>query len=178
VGVKAVTKRSVLPKPAREQTAYHQAGYCIAAVVQDALFDYVTIREGIDFLRSLLHPNVFGYEPTSATECRTTARVCIIVAYAGLEAQKLFEPAANESPSADDDSEALWLSRKYGITSSHWRYIGDNAHVAHLHRLRSEARRLIQRNQSAVKEIAKSLLQRETLNYERAKEMALRAGAR
>jgi hypothetical protein len=145
--------------------------------MQDALFDYVTITGGKDFLRSLLHPNVFGYEPTSPTECRTTARVCIIVAYAGLEAEKLLEPVADESPSADDDSEAIWLSRKYGITSSHWRYIGDSAHVAHLHRLRSEARRLIHRSQSAVKAIAKALLQRETLNYEQAKEIALRAGA-
>ena len=171
-----MTKRKVPSKPTREQTAYHEAGHCIAALTQQLRFDHVTIKKDKDSRGSIVHPNVLGYEHSGQRERRSIARACIIVSYAGLEAEKLFNPAANESLSGDDCANAFSVSREYGVTPRHCDYIGDDAHVAYLHRLRSEARRLVQRNWWAVKALARALLQRQTLNHKQAQDIILQAG--
>ena len=173
-----MTRCKVPSKPgACEQTAYHEAGHCIAALTQQLRFDHVTIKEEIRILAgSIVHPNVLGYEHSGQRERRSIARACIIVSDAGLEAEKLFNPAANESLSGDDCANAFSVSREYGVTPRHCDYIGDDAHVAYLHRLRSEARRLVQRNGWAVKVLARAPLQRQTLNHKQKQDIILQAG--
>ena len=132
-----MTKPKVPLAAAQEDTAYHEAGHCVAIVEQRLPFEYVTIKSDKDVFGEILYQGVSQIEHSTKRERKSIARGHIIAAYGGFEAEKLFNRAADESLSADDDQNAMQLSREFGVMPRRCSHVGDDAHLAYLQRLRS-----------------------------------------
>ena len=151
-------------------TAYPEAGHAILALVNGLTGIEVTIVPGEGTLGHYLHPRVHGYETQGSRERRRLARDCILVCYAGMHAQRLFDPDADESHGAIDENNAFNLSRDFGVLPRYCSYVGDSHHLQYLHRLRKEAGRLVRQNQAPIRALAEALLESKILSGEEIRE--------
>ena len=147
-------------------TAYHEAGHAVAEVVQGLSVSSASIVADADddSLGRCYSPPVLGYEFNSAREQRQVARASIVGCYAGVEAQRLVDPAPADFHGQADDEQAFAVSREYAVLPRSCEFVGDDAHMAYLERLRREARRLVRKHRRAVEAVAEALLQHETLD--------------
>jgi hypothetical protein len=94
---------------------------------------------------------------------RKVARRLIIVCYAGLEAQRWYNPEVSDEYSQIDSDDAFELSREYSVLPRHGNAINDEDHHRYLRSLRGEAQRLVKRKWSIIEAVAAELLNRQTL---------------
>lgn len=97
------------------------------------------------------------------------ARTCIITSYAGIEAERLHDPAASEALSQEDFDNAYETSVSYEVFPRGCSYVGDDVHLQYLLRLRGEAHRLVRRHRVEIERMAKALSNRGTLTGEEAR---------
>jgi len=83
------------------------------------------------------------YHCRTQRDRRQTGRAIVIGCFAGLEAERLFDPDAPEHHASDDFALAFRQSVRWGFLPPSVRMEGDEAHLAYLRRLRAEARRLV-----------------------------------
>ncbi len=146
-----------------EGTAHHEAGHVVAHWVLGLATKSVSIVACDDYNGLAVSPGVYGYEATGRREQKTIARLNIIASYAGMEAELLFDPAADRTCGAGDVENAFELSRTYGVhPPGGW--IGDDRHLNYLDRLRIQSRRLMKRHWRAVESLAGELLKRKKLS--------------
>jgi len=118
-------------------TRWHEAGHTVAAKVLKV--DQVTCKpQGIAGKR----------------EQRAAARRCIIATYAGMEAEKLFQPDAIDWHG--DDENAFELSRQWAVIPRGSSVVGDDAHRKYLEKLRRESRRLVYQYRLLIKGIVEA----------------------
>ena len=154
-----------------ESTAYHEAGHAVAAIVQDLVIVSVTIEPDEDSLGSCIGPGVFGYEYAGDRERKRIARDCILVSYAGLQAEKHFNPEAEEWRSDNDEENAFNMSREFSVLPRGCNYVGDELHCKYLTRLQRKAHRLIIRHWQSVDAVAKAILKDKTLFHDQIKKI-------
>jgi len=99
-----------------------------------------------------------GYSFRTKRERRSIGRDCIISYYAGLEAQRNYNSAADDVNSLQDDEDAFEISRMYEVLPKKASYIGDDVHLRYLRRLRAEARKLVKREWPKIACLAEELL--------------------
>jgi len=148
-------------QPTLQETAYHEAGHAVISMHFGLAVNEVTIRPDLNngTLGSVSGPNtLYGYEYAGARERRKCVRQTIIGLYAGLEAEKLINPHANEELSGNDETQAFDLLRDYPIP--HCGYVGDDVYCAYLEKLRKEARRMVKRLRPMIASLADELLSR------------------
>ena len=146
-----------------KSTAYHEAGHAVAALSKNIPITEVTIVEKDDSWGDCLHTGVMGFYHQDMRQRKQIARDCIIVSYAGLQAEMLFNPDADKNKSQEDDSNAFYLSRQWCVLPRSCRCVGDDAHWNYLHRLQREAHRLVKRHWIAIVAVAEALLGHKTL---------------
>jgi len=156
-------------------TAHHEAGHAVAAIVQGLIITYVTIKPDEDFVGACLHPNVLGYEYRGTRERKRIARKCIIASYAGLQAEKIFNPKAEEWRAQGDENNAFSLSREFLVLPRRCSIIGDEAHLEFLTKLQREAREMVRRHWPSVSAVAKALLEAKTLVHDQVVEILRRS---
>lgn len=149
-------------------TAHHEAGHAVVAVVLGITIKQVSIAPNEESLGNCIHPDVcqFGYR--GAYSRRRIARDCIIVSYAGVEAEKIFDSKAEEWCSLEDEGNAFNLSREFSVLPRGCRCVGDEAHLEFLAKLQSEARRLVRKHWPAVEALADALIQKQRVSGEEA----------
>lgn len=152
-------------------TAYHEAGHAVAATILGLTFTSVTIEPDEDSLGNCIHPSVFGYEYRGIRERKKIVRECIIVSYAGLQAEKIFNPKAEEWRSGEDKDSAFNLSREFCVLPKGCSCVGDEAHIEFLGKLQREARHLIRQHWSFVSTVAEALLNAKTLTGDQVEEI-------
>ena len=158
--------------PTRSMTAHHEAGHAVAVVVQGLMVESVTIKPGGESLGSCVHPGILMYEGMETRQAqRRAARQCIIVSYAGLQAEQLFHPDAPEECSRGDEENAWNLSKQFEVFPRKCTMIGDEAHCSYMERLRGEARRIVRTHRSAIAAVAEGLQEHETLSGQEVKEI-------
>ena len=154
-----------------DSTAHHEAGHAVAAIVQGLTITYVTIKSDEDFLGACLHPSVLGYEFSGTREKKRIARECILTAYAGFQAEKIFNPQAEEWRAQNDEGNALFLSREFLVLPRQCSHIGDEAHLEFLAKLQLEAHKLVRRHWSSVSAVARVLLETKILTHDQVEEI-------
>ena len=156
-------------------TAYHEAGHAAVLLHFEIPFSSVSVVASGDADGRIRHPS-----PMMIGESRrarqTAARQLILVAYAGMQAQRLVDSAAQDFHGAYDDENALWLSKEYcAMRGCSW--VGDPFHIAYLERLRKEAGRLVRGLRWRIDTIARTLMVHETLTGDQVRALfAIRGG--
>ncbi len=155
-------------------TAYHEAGH---AVVQWhfglPIFTVTIIPEG-DSLGSVAHPPITMIDmPASRRERRAAARQMILACFAGLHAERLIRPDAEEWRGQSDDDNAFDLSVEHGLLPRSCGHVGDESHLAYLDRMKRESGRLVQHGTvtshpeilltQLIRELAEELVRRKTM---------------
>jgi hypothetical protein len=148
-----------------ENTAHHEAGHVVAAWAHGLTCESASIEGHEDGSAGrIVHPSEHGYEGSGGRRAqRQIARAHIIVAYAGHEAQLLFDPDAPDGATRDRD-DAWALMRRFEVLPRDCNYVGDDSCVRYLNRLRGDARRLVRRHWPIVEAVARELLNRRTLD--------------
>ena len=146
-----------------KSTAYHEAGHAVAAISKEIPVTEVSIVEKEDCWGDCLHAGVMGFHCRDKRQQKQIARDCIIVSYAGLQAEMLFNPDADKSQSEEDDSNAFFQSRQWCVLPKSCRCVGDDAHWNYLHRLQREAHRLVKHQWPVIVAVAEALLHHKTL---------------
>jgi ATP-dependent Zn protease len=141
----------------RVRKAYHEAGHAVACLVQGLGFQGVSIGTEGETADYSLHPSPLDYHFSTCREHRSIARRCIVVSYAGIEAERLVEAGESEDGHTDL-CRAFEVSRLYEVFPKYMNCVGDEAHVAYLKRLRAEARRLVKQHRGAIGRLAQALL--------------------
>ena len=149
-----------------QSTAYHEAGHVVAKYRLGLHFYEVTIcaDEDANTLGHVRAPGTLGYSYSSRTEYKQVVTNLIIGAFAGLEAERNFDPDCDPELAEEDEHNAFNLLRE--IPPRRNGYIGDDAYIAKLDKLRQEARRLIRRHWGDVVIVADALLIQKTLTYD------------
>lgn len=104
------------------------------------------------------------YSYSSRTEYRQIVRDLIIDAFAGLEAERIFNPDCDPELAEEDEYNAFDLLKEIPLRGCQGG--GDDAYIAKLDRLRREARRLIRQHWGDVVIVADALLDKKTLTYD------------
>lgn len=167
-----VTKQILSPAapsitPALRATAHHEAGHAVVAVHLGFQLTLVSIVPDEDGSTGRV-----GYPPmewlctglSRRRARRTLARNVILRTYAGMPAQRLVDPAAPDWQGSHDDESAFDLSRDYGVLPRDCSFVGDDAHQAHLAKLRRESERLVRRLERPIREFARVLLDHRELD--------------
>jgi ATP-dependent Zn protease len=161
--------------PKKENTAHHEAGHAVAAIMLDLPFDYVSIGRGRDdqgepYLGAICHPSLLMMPGRNSFRARVrNVRNAVMVAYAGIEAELCFDPNADERLAQDDFDNAENFLSADGLFP---RYPDEASAVRMeqiLNRLRREARRLVRKHWALVETLAKALLKRKRLGYDEAR---------
>jgi hypothetical protein len=92
----------------------------------------------------------------------------VIGCYAGLEAERLFDPGAPEHHGSGDRAVAFEQSFVWEVYPRRLGRVGDEAHHAYLRGLRAEACRLVRRHRRAIEALAEELLSLGQMDGERA----------
>ncbi|MGO9665730.1 MAG: hypothetical protein ACLP66_20765 [Polyangia bacterium] len=149
-------------------TAYHEAGHAVLMAYFGLGFSDVTIAPDAerDSDGHITHPSPLGYEGCDGKrERRAVARQLILMAYAGVAAERLIQPDAPDYHGASDEENAFQLSRTYGVQPRHLSFVGDAQHWEFLGRLQNEARGLVLRLRAPIAKLADELLSRTTLTW-------------
>jgi hypothetical protein len=93
------------------------------------------------------------------------ARQLILMAYAGMAAERLVDPDAPDCHGASDERNAFQLSRTYRVQPRHLSFVGDAQHWEFLGRLQNKARGLVLRLRAPIARLADELLSRTTLTW-------------
>jgi len=157
-----------------KRTAYHEAGHAAVLLVYDLPFDSVTIKPTEDSTGGsrghILKPNPMMFEG-GKRERNQIVRQYIVSAYAGFEAERCFDPNADEGLSEEDFSNAWNLPRDWDLPIKGCSYIGDEVYEQYLARQRQQARALVRKHWALVERLAQALLERETLSGEQAESL-------
>ena len=139
----------------------------MASLVLDLEMEGASILPDKDLgsLGNVDSPSLMHYEPRDR---RQVGRASIVATYAGMEAQRRFDPS-NDDGGDDDERQAFWISSYYQVFPRYISCVGDDRHCAYLERLRGEARRLIRRHWSEVEMVAGLLLVHKRLDRDRLK---------
>jgi hypothetical protein len=154
-----------------KRTAYHEAGHAVAAYALRRAFRSVTIVPGEDFLGKIWLTKLSTFHPEYDNSSKTNRRVeeGIIINYAGFVAEGIFTGrndyrgahhdlvcaaalASNMVGSAEEEDaylNYLWISTKNLMKLPHW--------------------------WSATEALAKTLLEKKTLNHKHAKQVIQKA---
>ena len=149
-----------------QATAYHEAGHVVAHIVQGLPVKSVTIVEGKDFYGAGAHPSPMMHSWSNGRELRQIARSCIVSLFAGMEAERVFDPGVPDYGSSQDEADAFEVSRDYHVFPRRMSCVGDDFHIDYLEQLRKESRRLIKRHWNVVAAVAQKLLTEKTVDGE------------
>jgi hypothetical protein len=138
-------------------TCWHEAGHAVAALVQGLTFNEVNVAREGDQNGYCIQPSLLMYDVSSKRERRARARGCIIVSYAGIEAERLLDPDAPQWHGDADFQNAFETSRDYEVLPRGASFVGDEIHIAYLDRLRRQARRLVTQHQATIQRLAEAL---------------------
>jgi len=142
-------------------TAFHEAGHAVVAVVLCMPFKLLSIKPDKDFLGKLRHWSPCANPGIqSVKDINRHARNSIMVAFAGLPAERLFNPNANEAAALTDEENVLHISKEYGVLPRYFEYFGDEYHLRYLERLRKQAKKLVVEHSCKVELLAKELQRR------------------
>jgi hypothetical protein len=153
-------------------TAYHEAGHAVVHLYFGLPIAKVSIVAAKDAPGHVAHPDPLMlecgvYEETGLV--KQVARQMIIGAYAGIEAQRLVQPCAQEGHAESDFDMAFTLSQEFGVFPRHMSQVGDELHLNYLDRLRQRARGLVRgRLRGAIEALAAALVDQSTLSQEQA----------
>jgi len=146
-----------------QSTVYHEAGHAVAASVQGLPTNKVTIRETQDFWGQVTHPSVLMLETSGKRDQNQVVRQYVIMLYAGFEAERCFNPDADEALSGGDFDQAWNLPREFRLPIRGCSYIGDEVYERYLERLRKQARSLVRKHWGLIRILAQELLERKTM---------------
>lgn len=147
-----------------ENTAYHEAGHAAVSAYFELGPNSVTIQRGDDTLGSSTDPGIAMFDYDSRSTRSQTIRQMIMVCYAGLLAEMLFDPNAQAELSQGDETLAWNLLSDVSVR--HCSYVGDEVYVAALERLRRKAQKLVRSLWPEIEALAQALLTRKTLSKE------------
>jgi hypothetical protein len=169
---------TTVPQPTRAEltaTAFHEAGHVVVGGHFDVPTTRVTIIPSSDGVSAgcMWHPPPLGFEADSRRDRRTRARAMILLAYAGLEAEKLVDPHAPEVHGENDRDNAFELSREHGVMPRRCDYVGDDAHQGYLEGLRRESAGLVRRFAQSIGLFAGKLLEVHEMDGHSATALAL-----
>lgn len=145
---------------AERSTAIHEAGHAVAALACGLTVTAMTIVPNEDNWGSTIHGPLACYDDTKR-ERTAAVRVQAVICYAGYEAEKLYNPAADPDCSQCDNVTAFDGLRE--CPPRNCRCIGDEVYWAALERLRHKARRLVRLHWTRIERVADVLLEQQTL---------------
>ncbi len=158
-----------------KSTAYHEAGHAAALLVYGLPFDTVTIEETEDSRGHILKPSPMMFE-VGKRKRNQIVRQYIVSTYAGFEAERHFDPDADEGLSQDDFNNAWNLPREWELPIRGCSYVGDDVYERYLARQRQHARGLVRNHWNLVEILAKELLEFGSLSHEQAVQVSSKQG--
>jgi hypothetical protein len=126
----------------------------------------VSIAPGKGYSGRCVHPSVYEYTANRRGR-RRIAKDYIVVAYAGLAAQKLVDCEPKDYHGRNDAVSAFNLSREFQVFPRRMAYVGDELHDAFLGRLRRKAEWLVRHHRRSIEVLAEALLRNKTMTGER-----------
>lgn len=156
----------------RLNVAYHEAGHAVAAIAEGLAVNEVSICGRDDHPGWVSHASPYGYRYTTRRELEAILRSALIVSFAGIEAERIADPDADEESATHDFRRAWETSLELPIRSCNRG--GDAGHMRYLRRKRSESRRLVHREKRAVEMLAAELLRCDVLCADRVREIVER----
>ena len=157
-----------------QSTVYHEAGHAVAASVQGLPTNKVTIRETQDFWGQVTHPSVLMLETSGKRDQNQVVRQYVIMLYAGFEAERCFNPDADEALFGGDFDQAWNLPREFRLPIRGCSYIGDEVYQGYLERLRKQARSLVRKHWGLIRILAQELLERKTMTGKEVEDLITR----
>ena len=142
----------------QKRTAHHEAGHAVIRLANGLDFHTLTIIPDTDSIGRVRWSTVMDYDVETKRERRAIARSFIIALYAGFEAERQYDPAADATLSANDDDAAFEISQTCGVLPRTASYVGDDVHIRYLNRLRAEARKLVRIEWPKIVYLAEALL--------------------
>ncbi|HEY5911329.1 MAG TPA: hypothetical protein VJA21_12070 [Verrucomicrobiae bacterium] len=95
---------------------------------------------------------------------KQSARQMVVGLYAGLIAERLYDPEAPDYHGENDEAEAWNLPREFSIRIPGCAFVGDEVYDQYLERQRQEARRLVFTLRSVIEALADELLKRRSMS--------------
>jgi uncharacterized protein (TIGR03067 family) len=132
-------------------TAFHEAGHAIVKLALGLTVTKVSIIAREDYYGSVDGPGPLGYDDRNARDRKDTGKRLIIGLYAGMAAERLFDPKAPYAHGASDDDQAITVANSRGNR------------LNHLVRYRKDAEKLVKRHRNAIELLADWLLVRKEL---------------
>jgi len=116
-------------------------------------------------------PSLLRYEDVSSRERRSRARDAMTSSFAGIEAERLYDPKAPDCHAKQDEENARWISRQYEVLPPGCAYIGDEIYEEFLNWHRCEASRLVRQYSLEIRNVALALSERRSLSAEEVREI-------
>jgi hypothetical protein len=151
-----MNKTRINPKRA---TAMHEAGHAVIHVFFELRgINSVTINEDGDTCGCLSHQPPLYYANEGRKVLKQVARQMIVCLYAGIIAERIYDPEAPDFHAEHDEVEARALPRDYELRIPGCSFVGDDAYDRFLERQRGEARKLVIRFERVIVALAEELL--------------------
>jgi ATP-dependent Zn protease len=147
-------------------TAMHEAGHAVVAVYFGLGIDSVSIEADGDSAGRVAHPPPLFYAHAGRRAVKQTARQMVVGLYAGIIAERLYDPEAPDIHAEKDETEAWSLPRDYAIRIPGCAYVGDEVYDRYLGQRRNEARKLVIRLRRVIEALADELLRHRTMRGE------------
>lgn len=141
----------------------HEAGHAIIHVYFGLSINSITIIADGDVAGSVAHPSPLLYTHHGRRVVKQVVREIVIALYAGLLAQRIYDPEAPDFHADNDEDEAWRLPREYAIHIPGCSFVGDDAYDRYLQQRRNESRKLVFRLRPVIEALAEELLKRGTM---------------
>lgn len=146
------------PVKSKSATAMHEAGHAVIAVYFGLGIDAVSIESEGDTAGYVAHPPPLLYAHCGRRAMKQAARQMVVGLYAGIIAERLYDPEAPDFHAENDEAEAWNLPREYALRIPGCSYVGDETYDRYLERRRDEARRLVVSLKGVIEALADRLL--------------------
>lgn len=158
-----------------EETAFHEAGHAVVGTLLGLTLNNVDIRRvgernGVCAWSPLLYGD--------PRQRKVDARGHIVTSFAGMEAQRLVNPDADDAAGSDDRHVAFTLSVDHAVLPRGCRVVGDDNHHAYLRKLEREAHKAVKAYRPMIERVAKVLLQKRRLTGDDVRGMVAPLGPR
>jgi ATP-dependent Zn protease len=155
------------------ETAYHEAGHAVAAIVFGYLADsdFLTIVAKDNILGCVSHLPPLMQGCQNKKQMRSLVEQMCIGLYAGFAAQRLVDPNAPEFHGEDDEIQAWNLPKDHGFAPRGCQFIGDDVYERYLYRLKRKAERFVKMQRPVIDALAAALLKRKSMTGAEAMEI-------